>query len=316
MRPRRMPFEPAWQRGARKPVTPSILPLVLLLAVAVAMMVALREEAARLRRQEAGMASGLMQQVDAGSSESEAHGGRSEELVIDLSLLATYQDHAREITPEPFLYLVKLLRDVRVQRLEQLAVKRFTYRALFEDPERFRGRVLTFRGRVRRIVPVPPGPGSGEPYFEAWVFTADSGHLPYCVISVRRPAALPVARRLNEYCRVVGVFLGWWKHETADGRLLSSPIVVTPQLLPAPSPVAEQQDVQRLEGVVGAVLAVLILAGLAVVYWVSRRASGPETVPGARADAGGVDFGAEDERSERQGGAKQADASPQEDSAP
>ncbi len=268
MRPRRKPFETPWNRDGHRPVTPSILPLVVLLAVAVAMMVALRQEASRLRRQEAGRVA--VPRPQAAATVPVQVGGAEEEITIDLSRLSEYEDHARDITPGPFLYLLDLTRRVSVRQLEPMAVSSFTYRDLFERTEEFRGRVLSFRGRVRRIVEVPPGPGQDQPYYEAWVFTADSGHLPYCVISARPPVGLPVARRLNEYCLVVGIFLGWWKHETAGRHLLSSPIVMTPQLLPAPSPVSEQDDVRGLEVTIGLTLGFLILAGLAVVYWLSR----------------------------------------------
>ena len=291
MRPRRLPFQPDTTRPQQKPVLPAILPLVLLLVVAVAMMVALKKEAERLRNAERGGAVRSEPRTRAQQGTAKQTG---REVVIDLSLLERYEDHARQITPEPFVYLLQLCRELEVEELVPGAVRSFRYRDLFERTAMYRGRVLQFRGRVRRIVQVGPAPGIAEPYYEAWVFTADGGHLPYCVISARPPKALPVMPRLNEYCEVIGIFLGWWKHETADRRLLSSPIVVTPQLLPARSPVSETAELNRLELVVGALIAVLVVAGVAVVWWLSRRGAGAYGVIGGEEELTFVEAEGED----------------------
>ena len=231
-------------------------------------MYGLRREAMKLRSEEgAGQAQAVPPRLPLAES--------AGEFTVELSVLERHVDHSTEIAEEPFRYLLRLCASRGVEDLLPYARSDFRYRDLYEWVNEFRGQVLRFRGRVRRVreVPVPARPDYGvEKYYECWVFTKDGGRLPYCVISARPPRGIPVAERMNIPCEVVGVFLGWWKHETAGRHLLSSPIVIAPEL--------RRAELPRVSGEggaiwVGAVVAALILFGLVFVLWLAGRPSRP-----------------------------------------
>lgn len=267
-RPKRTPRHPSSLPSPWAAALPYTVALVIVLLMAFG----LREEAARLKKQEEGVMTVHTMAVS-GRTERQATEQQAiqKEIVIDLSVLEEFQDHTPDIPEEPFRYLVRLCSELEPEDLEPYARPDFTYRDLFEKSHDFRGQVLRFRGRVRRVreVPAPVGADYGvDRYYECWVFTSEAGRLPYCVISVHPPDGIPVAERINLPCEVTGIYLGWWKHETAERKLLSSPIVVTPRIRRV------ELKIEPMDGLghwVGAGIALLILAGLAVVLWLSRQ---------------------------------------------
>lgn len=89
---------------------------------------------------------------------------------------------------------------------------------VFLNPDLYRGRPVTLKGYLRRLVKFNPGPNDnkiGEVY-EGWLYTADSQNNPAVVVFQRKPEGLPIGGNLVEEVEVTGYFFKMYGYEAQD----------------------------------------------------------------------------------------------------
>jgi hypothetical protein len=97
-----------------------------------------------------------------------------------------------------------------------------TYANLFQDPEKYRGQVVHFHGRLTRVQrdPAPKFVQDDIPYqYTGWVFDAELyGANPMAIVFTKLPPGIPVAPKI-ENIRVSfdGYFFKKWRYQAGDG---------------------------------------------------------------------------------------------------
>lgn len=74
-----------------------------------------------------------------------------------------------------------------------------SFTVLMLEPDRFRGELITIRGRVKRVVELPVAANRFgiERMYEAWIFTRDSGTNPYRFVFTKPPVDVPLAENIE-----------------------------------------------------------------------------------------------------------------------
>jgi hypothetical protein len=145
---------------------------------------------------------------------------------VELSRISDFQDHSRELDPDPYYYLLDLARRNPAAWMESHARRDVTWAHLFREPEKYRGQLIYLKGRLRRLVvdDCDPNEYGIAKRYEGWMFTDESGHHGYAVIVAEPPVGMPVGA-IYEYASVAGYFLGWWRHQNQLDKPTSSPIL-------------------------------------------------------------------------------------------
>lgn len=160
---------------------------------------------------------------------------------------------------------------------------------LFRNPAAYRGKPVTLRGHVRRLVSYPAGENDVglDTLYEAWVFTEDSQSNPAVVVCSEIPEGMPQGDQLNERVSVSGYFFKMYGYEARDTTRVA-PLILAVRLQWHP---AVEKAAWRPSATEYIILAAAVL-GLTIVVWrlartdrgAGRRAIGHES------DSEGPDF--------------------------
>jgi hypothetical protein len=104
--------------------------------------------------------------------------------------------------------------------LEQVAAAEFSYAELHNDPERYSGRIATFRGRVRQCEPltIRRSDGYEQRVYEAWLFTESGGRKnPYRILCDTLPKGFPVGSKIDVDAGITGYFFKRYGYATLHG---------------------------------------------------------------------------------------------------
>jgi hypothetical protein len=150
---------------------------------------------------------------------------------VEIARLSDFQDHARDIEPDPYYYLLDLARRNPAKWMEQHARRDVTFAHLFhamkQEPDKYRGQLLFLKGRLRQLkqLELDDNEYGLTLAYEGSVFTDESGTNPYVVLVSEAPTGMPLGPTL-EYVSVAGYFLGWWRYTDAQGKPYSAPLIV------------------------------------------------------------------------------------------
>lgn len=206
---------------------------------------------------------------------------------LDKSILALIKDNTFGVTaaekPAYDAILAKA-RNTSLAELESLARNDVPFAVLMLEADRFRGELLTIEGDIRRInrlaVLSSDEPTVGE-FFEAWLFTADSGLNPYRVVLASLPDGVPTGDELTPsiHARVTGYFFKRYSYATAND-FHTAPLLLVKTLTPlansksaATPPTNNSRSLTFLA--IG-VLEAFVVVGLAVEIVAHRRRRRPE----------------------------------------
>lgn len=105
----------------------------------------------------------------------------------------------------------RLLRWARAQRFSELegrAERSILFTQLWEQPEKYRGRLLRLRLHIKRILKyeTPENSGGLTHLYEAWGWTEDSKSFPYVVVFPELPPGMKIGADVH----AEGVFVGYF----------------------------------------------------------------------------------------------------------
>jgi hypothetical protein len=168
--------------------------------------------------------------------------------------------------------------------LERRAEKHVVFTQFWQQPDKYRGKLIRLRLHVARILTWDAGENSAgvKHVYEVWGWTDESKSFPYLVILSDLPKGIPLGDGLHEEGVFVGYFLKWMAY-TAMNKNRSSPLLVgrmkwLPATAPA-HPVVARSD-WRWIGLVG--IPVVLLIG--AVTWYRMRRVPPAKLPAAATD--------------------------------
>lgn len=200
---------------------------------------------------------------------------------LDKSILVAIKDNTFGITaaekPAYDAILAKV-RNVSLAELEPLAHNDVPFAVLMLDADRFRGEVLTIEGDIRRLnkmVVTSDEPTAGD-FFEAWLFTADSGLNPYRVVLASLPDGIPLGDNLTPpvRARISGYFFKRFSYATAND-FHTAPLLLAKTLTPLAShkfaAAPPTNNSRSLTFLAIGILVTLVIGGLAVEMIARRR---------------------------------------------
>ncbi len=111
--------------------------------------------------------------------------------------------------------------------LERRAVHGVVYTQLWEQPDKYRGKLVRLRLHIRRILDweAPENSAGVRRVYEAWGWTDDSKSFPYVVVFSDLPEGIPLGDNVEEEGLFVGYFLKTIEY-TAFNRNRSSPLLL------------------------------------------------------------------------------------------
>lgn len=234
----------------------------------------------------------LIEPVDTGAPPSEAM-----ELGANPRALAAVRDDTvfREADAEAWFGLLETLRSTDPASLRASHPRDVGFNELFVQPESFRGRLVRFRGWIRRLewLAAPSNTSNIEGYWQAWVRPQDGPPSPIVVYFLEIPDAwkATVSRQaaavdIDLAVEVIGYFFKRWAYEAKD-TIRRAPLVMAlePVWAPLPPPPAGGTTVGTyalvaMAGFVAATLLAIRLAGRGALH---RPAAGPDNLTAALA---------------------------------
>jgi hypothetical protein len=240
---------------------PARLPnLIVMLVVVVGLMAYSTMRAGRLDDQERPADDTLVISETAADLQSPGSPDAMDVRSVELTRLGDFVDHSIELDAAPYLYLLDLARHNPAEWLEKNARRDVTLAHLLRDPDKYRGQVIALSGRLRRLVrdEFDDNEYGFQMRYEGCVYTDEGGRTPYIVIVAEPPTGMPLGN-IFEHVTVAGYFLGWWRHDTQEGKRYSSPVLLARrfhwQAPPALRPDAEWTNTYGLA--VGVAIAIL-----------------------------------------------------------
>jgi hypothetical protein len=200
------------------------------------------------------------------------------------SLLAEVRDHTvfRAAESDAWFHLLGVLREADEAALEKASLGPVGFVQLYEQPDTYRGKLVTLQGVARRAfdLQAPPNDYGVEKYYQIWLQPDGGPDSPIVIYALDLPASFPGSRvsgsskprNIYEPIKVTGFFYKNWAYGTGT-QILSAPLLAAKGVNWKP-PVAVERTTRPAVSSLPAILGVsaalgLIAAGL--VYWSSRH---------------------------------------------
>lgn len=156
-----------------------------------------------------------------------------------------------------------------------------TFAHLFEEPGKHRGQIVHIEGLLRRLRKFDAArlaAKEGVPaLYEGWVFDAEYGYNPYCVIVTELPKSIQIGEKLDRHVSFDGYFFKRYRYKAGDG-VRDAPLLIGRTLTPSASQgTAANARAPWLDSstpwVLIAFLAILLVTagfGIALTLWFKR----------------------------------------------
>lgn len=112
--------------------------------------------------------------------------------------------------------------------LEQRALQDVPFTQLCEQPDKYRGKLISMRLHVRRVLKydAPVNPLELQDVYEAWGWTDESRSFPYVVVFSQCPQGLPIGTEVQAEANFIGYFLKVMKVEGAKNNARGAPLLI------------------------------------------------------------------------------------------
>lgn len=203
---------------------------------------------------------------------------------LDPELFAGVRDDApfRGDAKPAWFALCAVLKSTPQGELAANSMGNVTYLQLADQPDVYRGRLVTIGGRARRAVYVEEAENDEgiAGYYQTWLQPAETGSDPVVVYVLELPEGFPIGEEIDEAVEVTGFFFKRWAYLAQDG-IRTAPLLAarTVNWRPAAArPVAELP-----------VWPIVVAGGLAlclVIIWFAWRQAPPKRASGESVEAG------------------------------
>lgn len=202
---------------------------------------------------------------------------------VDPDLLAGVEDQApvRSADQNPdevraYIYLLVQARATSAEALARSARRDLTYAHLFEEPGKYRGQVVHFAGRLKRLrrfdAPAFAAHQGVPVIYEGWIFDDLYHRHPFCVVLTDLPPGIPVGERIDYPVSVDGYFFKRYRYRAGEGWR-DAPLLIGRTLHLQPAPGAAGNEWSATNDLAPAILGLLAGSGLLVLglgWWYRR----------------------------------------------
>jgi hypothetical protein len=245
-------------------------------------------------------ATGPSDAVVIGSAADESPPAEAMEIGANERALAAVQDDTvfRESDAEAWFGLFETLRSTPPEALRASRPRAVGFNELFGQPESFRGRLVRFRGSIRRLewLAAPANNSNMTGYWQAWLRPQAGPPSPIVVYFLELPPEWRMAsgwegdaRDVDLPVEVIGYFFKRWAYRATD-TIRTAPLVVARSPLPLALPSPASSSVWLGVAIVSFMAGLVGLAALSL--WLlnrrapRRRPAAVATLPGSAAPAG------------------------------
>ena len=147
---------------------------------------------------------------------------------VDRDLLAGVEDaapvrSASENYPEEraYNYLLIHARKFRVAELRSQARADLAFVHLFEEPAKYRGQLVTLKGRLRRLwrfdPPALPAKEGVPNLYEGWLYANGTVTNPFCILASELGPGLTTGEKIDREVTYTGYFFKRYRYKAGDG---------------------------------------------------------------------------------------------------
>lgn len=212
-------------------------------------------------------------------------------------LLASVKDDTvfRGAEHEAFFHLLEILHNTDEATLEA-AADPAAFVQLYQQPDEYRGRLVTVRGTVRGVYEYRPARNDYgiDHYYQVWIQPYDNPSLPLVAYVLDLPEGFPKANRMQEEAELTGFFFKRWAYRAQDS-IRSAPLLLA-KTVRWERPAATQTAPISLAYILGIAACALLAAG--VVVWMALRGGSSYSGPLPPRRRGSLETGPEIEPSE------------------
>ncbi len=187
---------------------------------------------------------------------------------LESDILEGVQDNTLRIRAKEedvYYFVLAKARDIPLSYLERAAVKDVAFTVLMLESDRYRGKLITVDGEIRRLVKFAASKNvyGIQHLYEAWLFTGNSGQNPYRIVFTSIPEGIPQGSELKRppRVRVTGYFFKRYGYQAQHG-LHVAPLLLAKQPRWFPPRRVETQDLGLAPYVLGFVVVVGAVLGL------------------------------------------------------
>jgi hypothetical protein len=154
------------------------------------------------------------------------------------------------------------------------------YANLFYEPKRYRGQVVHFEGRLKRLLRSDPPESTkldgAQDQYEGWMFDVDNyGANPVCVVFTHLPPGLEPGDKLDVRVAFDGYFFKRYRYKDGEGKLRDAPLLIGHTVVlrdtSPPSSEAEGALSGLLMGSAWVLIIGTIIVGVALFWWYRRN---------------------------------------------
>lgn len=152
--------------------------------------------------------------------------------------LPLLKDEADLMPREMYSYyqLLGWARTEPIKKLEQRADANTTFTQIWQDRDKYRGKLVRLRMHVRRVLKhdAPGNPLGINELYEAWGWTEDSKSFPYCVVFPELPKGLKLGADVRGEIVFVGYFMKVMRYKAFDSERGTPLLIGRARLVGAP----------------------------------------------------------------------------------
>jgi hypothetical protein len=163
------------------------------------------------------------------------------------------------------------------EAFQKSATRQLLYANLFYEPQRHRGQVVHFEGRLKRLLRSDPPESTKldgvQDRYEGWIFDVDNyGANPVCVMFTHLPSGLEPGDKLNVRVAFDGYFFKRYRYQDGEGKLRDAPLLIGHTLVLRES--SQESSEGTLSGLLMSAAWILIIGTIivgVVLFWWYRR---------------------------------------------
>ena len=170
-----------------------------------------------------------------------------------------------------YLNLLEVLQNTSDEALAQASSGPVAFVQLFEQPDEFRGELVSLRGKLRRIekVPAPKNDLGLESYYQAWLQPYDNRNALIVIYTLYLPHDFPLGDRIAEEVELTGFSYKRWAYRATD-TIRTAPMVLARNMhWIRPTAVAKQEHSSWEFAAI--VTGALLIAGIFVSMMLSKQ---------------------------------------------
>lgn len=168
-------------------------------------------------------------------------------------------------------YLLAKAAAIPQNTLEQSATPAPPFVVLMNESPRYRGELITVRGRLKRLTPMKVNENSYDiqHLYEGWFFSKDSGTHPWRVLCTKLPKDIPQGTDLQNMpaVQITGYYFKKYGYPSAAQKLQTAPLLIAGQIRwfpPAPAETASSSGAAKY------VVSLFLVISIALAFMVWR----------------------------------------------